>query len=116
MDACQRSSAVSCGAEDRLAERLEESYGQDMELRPEAIGLLHGPFGSPEWPTGTILTGFPENKTSVLVAERDSTLTCCMRMQLPESSGLRLFTWRVGGLVLTEITPLAEPRLIACFE
>ena len=117
MDACQReTSAAACGEGDNLAERLSAAYGQTLELRPEAAGRLHGPFGSDEWPTGTIVTGPNEGLTSVLVADRDATVACCVRMNLPESSGLHLFTWKVGEVVLTEITPHAEPQLLAYFE
>jgi len=117
MDACQRSSAaVACGESDALLERLRASYGPDVALRPEAAGLLHGPFASLEWPTGTILTGSSEDVTSVLVAERDATLDCCVRMRLAAESGLNVFSWSVGDLALTEITQHAEPRLLPFFE
>jgi hypothetical protein len=117
MDACQESSeSTACGQGDDLAQRLSATYGQPLELRPEAAGLLHGPFGSQEWPTGTIVTGRAGGETSVLVADLGTTLECCVRMRLPEDSGLQLFTWQVGELVLTEITPSREPRLIAYFE
>ena len=97
-------------------ERLRASYGPDVALRPEAAGLLHGPFASLEWPTGTILTGSSEDVTSVLVAERDSTQDCCVRMRLAADSGLKIFSWSVGGLALTEITQHDEPRLLPFFE
>lgn len=117
MDACQASSDSSaCGSGDDLAQRLSATYGQPLELRPEAAGLLHGPFGSEEWPTGTIVTGQTDGGTSVLVADRGATLECCVRMRLAEDSGLHLFTWQVGEVVLTEITPSAEPRLLGYFE
>jgi hypothetical protein len=116
MDACQRESSSACGAGDFLAERLSETYGQPLALRPEAAGRLHGPFGSDEWPTGTIVTGTSEERTTVLVADRGETLDCCLRMRLSQGSGLKLFTWQVGDVVLTEITPLEEPRLLAYFE
>ena len=117
MDACQReSSAASCGDGDFLAERMSETYGAPLEIRPEAEGLLQGPFGSDEWPTGTIVTGTNGSLTSVLVADRDETLTCCVRWDLPEDSGLNLFTWRVGEVVLTEISPFEEPHLLTYFE
>lgn len=117
MDACQRSAAaLPCRENEGLAERLQETYGAEIELRPDAIGFLQGPFASADWPTATILTGTTEEHTSVLVAERDATLDCCLCMDLPADSGLRLFTWQVGDLVLTEITPLDEPRLIQFFE
>ena len=117
MDACQRSAAaVSCGENQLLAEQLHSSYGQEIELIPEAVGLLQGPFASPEWPSGTILTGFADNQTSVLVADSDDTLACCLRMSLPEDSGLQVFTWPVGNLSLTEITPLPEPHLLTYFD
>lgn len=117
MDACQRSSAaVACDENDELLARLRASYGPDVALRSEAAGLLHGPFASAEWPTGTILTGTSEDLTTVLVAERDATLDCCVRMRLAESSGLNVFTWSVGDLALTEISPHDEPRFLQLFE
>ncbi|MEQ1894184.1 MAG: hypothetical protein ABL998_16705 [Planctomycetota bacterium] len=117
MDVCQRSSAaVACEENDELLARLQASYGPDIALRSEASGLLHGPFASAEWPTGTILTGTSEDLTTVLVAERDTTLDCCVRMRLAESSGLNVFTWNVGDLALTEISPHDEPRFLQLFE
>lgn len=117
MDSCQRdTSAAACGTNDFLAERMSATYGQPLALRPEAAGRLHGPFGSDEWPTATIVTGTSDERTAVLVADRDATLACCVRMQLPDDSGLNLFTWQVGEVVLTEITPFREPRLLAYFQ
>lgn len=117
MDACQQgSSDAACGTSDFLGERISESYGQPIELRPEAAGLLHGPFGSDEWPTATIVTGTTDEVTSVLIADLATTLDCCVQPRLPEGSGLRLFTVRVGGVVFSEITPFAEPRLLQFFE
>ncbi len=117
MDACQRSAAaLPCPENDGLAESLRATYGSELELSPDAVGFLQGPFASADWPTATILTGFAEEHTSVLVAERDATLDCCLCMQLSEQSGLSVFTWKVGDLVLTEITPLSEPRLLQFFE
>jgi hypothetical protein len=116
MDACQRSAAAAACGDDALNERLRATYGDEIALLPEADGLLHGPFGSREWPTGTILTSTSDELTSVVIAERETTLACCMEVELAESSGLRLFHWQVGDVVLTEITPHPEPRLLAYFE
>lgn len=117
MDACQRdASSAACGTNDFLAERMSATYGQPLALRPEAAGRLHGPFGSDDWPTATIVTGTSDERTAVLVADRDATLACCVRMQLPDDSGLHLFTWQVGEVLLTEITPFSEPRLLAYFQ
>jgi hypothetical protein len=117
MDACQRSSMpAACDEGDRLAERLSLTYGQAVVLRPDASGHLHGPFGSADWPTGTIVTATLAEHTAVLVADRDATLACCVHPRLAEGSGLRTFTRAVGSLVLTEITPLEEPALLAYFE
>lgn len=117
MDACQASSeSTACSTADDLAQRLSATYGQPLELRPEAVGLLHGPFGSQEWPTGTIVTSEADGETSVLVAERSTALECCVRMHLADDSGLQFFTWQVGEIVFTEITPNAEPRLLAYFH
>lgn len=117
MDACQRSTAaVACDENDELIARLRASYGPEVSLAAGASGLLHGPFASPEWPTATILTGTSEDLTTVLVAERDATLDCCVRLRLAESSGLNVFTWSVGDLALTEISPHDEPRFLQLFE
>ena len=117
MDTCQRSAeALACGDDGELEQKLRSTYGQEVELEPGAAALLHGPFSSPEWPTAAILTGAAGNATSVLVADRDQTLACCLLVRLAEDSGLNLFTWKLGELVLTEITPLPEPRLFDCFK
>jgi hypothetical protein len=117
MDACQREPALlACDDEDQLAETLGTTYGEEVRIRPGAAALLRGPFSSPEWPTGTILTGQADQQTAVLVAESHETLACCLSVQVPEDSGLRFFTWRLGDLVLTEITPLEEPRFLEFFE
>jgi len=117
MDACQQGGGdPACWAGDFLAERLSESYGQEIEVRPEAAGQLHGPFGSDQWPTATIVTATSDQLTTVLVADRVSTLDCCVEPRLPAESGLHLFTWRLGDVVLSEITPFDEPRLLAYFE
>ncbi|HEX6883407.1 MAG TPA: hypothetical protein VF530_08495 [Planctomycetota bacterium] len=117
MDACQESAeSTACGADDDLAQRLSATYGQPLALRPEAAGRLHGPFGSEEWPTATIVTARSDGETAVLVADRGTTLECCVRMRLAEDSGLQLFTLEVGELFLAEISPHPEPRLLAYFE
>jgi len=117
MDACQRSTeAVACDENDELVARLRASYGPEVSLAAGASGLLHGPFASAEWPTATILTGSSEDLTTVLVAERDATVDCCVRLRLAESSGLNVFTWSVGDLALTEISPHDEPRFLQLFE
>jgi hypothetical protein len=117
MEACQREVPGDACADQDLASFLRSTYGQAFELRPEAAGVLQGPFGSDEWPTGTIVTG-PSNwpTSSVLVADRGTTLDCCVRMKLPESSGLNVFTLQVGEVVLTEISPATEPWLLSYFE
>jgi hypothetical protein len=117
MDACQRSTeALPCRENSELNERLAAIWGDEIALKPDAIGFLQGPFASAEWPTATILTGTSGQHTSVLVAERDATLDCCVCMELPADSGLRVFTWQKGDLVLAEITPLDEPSLLAYLE
>ena len=105
-----------CSSSDDLAGALASAYGTQVEMQPGTANLLQGPFSSAEWPTGTILTGFPEDRMAVLVADLESTHTCCVHPAIPEDSSLKTFTWRVGGLVLTEITPLSEPRLLEYFQ
>ena len=64
----------------------------------------------------TIFTGSSEDVTSVLVADRDTTLDCCVRMRLAADSGLNVFSWSLGDLALTEITQHVEPRLLPFFD
>lgn len=112
MAAAHRSQVVSaCGEGDHLTELLENTYGPGVQLAPGAAQRLHGPFGSEEWPTGTILTGTIDGQMSLLIFESDRVLSCCADLQIPSESGLNAFTWFVGDVAYTEITPLEEPRL-----
>lgn len=112
MAAAHRAQAVSaCGEGDRLTELLEQTYGPGVRLAPGAAQRLHGPFGSVEWPTGTILTGTIDGQMSLLIFESDRVLSCCADLEVPRESGLNAFTWFVGDVAYTEITPLEEPRL-----
>ncbi len=107
--ACSRTRVLTCSLEDWRAPR------GGVRLKNDAPAIVQGPFSSSEWPTGTIWTS-PPDEGAVLVADLDTTHRCCLEIELPPGSGLNLFTWRVDGVVLTEITPLAEPRLLDCFE
>lgn len=107
---------VACGEQDDLETTLASSHGESVRLTPEADRALYGPFSSSEWPTATVLTGYPGDATAVLIAESAATYSCCLRTELPEGCGLHVFTWQVGDLVLTEVTPLLEPRLLTLFE
>ena len=115
-------SASMCAAPDELEavrNELTRQCGTGFSVRPEAAGVLQGPFTSAEWPTGTVLTAYPEGpqgRASVLIAECEASLACCLDARLPEEGPLQVFSSRVGDLVLTEITPLDEPRLLAYFE
>ncbi len=102
----------ACSVNDDLSDSLRKSYGQELTLTAEGANQLQGPFSSREWPTGTILAGFPDNETAVLIAERNSTHGCCLEVGLAADSGLNVFTWPVGDIVLTEISPFSEPRLL----
>ena len=57
-----------------------------------------------------------EGETSVVIAERDSVLSCCIDLRNPQGADLNVFTWSVGDLVLTEITPSTEPQLLDYFR
>lgn len=100
-----------------LADELATNYDccEELRLHPNVSDLLEGPFDSSLWPGGMILTGTADDTTAVLVAELGSTYSCCVRPQLPEEGELEVFTVQLGDLVLTEITPLAEPRLLDYF-
>jgi len=112
MDACQRGAPTdACEDDEALARHLLE-----LDLRPGAAELAHGPFVSEEWPTGQILTMTIEDQTVAVVVERGATLDCCVHPRLAEDSGLHCFTWTRGDLVLAEITPHAEPRMIEYLE
>lgn len=98
---------------------LTQRYGERVELCPEASDVLYGPYHLAEWPSGTVLTGYPdgpEGAPAVIVAETDEQLRCCVDIELPVDSRLNLYTWRVGKVLLTEISPHPEPRLLPCFE
>jgi len=102
-----------------LERELTTRYGSGLSVLPEASGVIHGPFDSTEWPSGMVMTSYPDGPSGqpvVLVAEQEAQLACCLDVSLPQSSGLQLFTWKVGALLLTEITPHREPRLIGCFR
>jgi len=107
-----------CPSPEGLADELSASYDCCEELRvdPHVTDLLEGPFDSAQWPGGTILTGRAGDSTAVLIADLDSTYRCCVRPQIPEESELEVFTVRLGDLVLTEVTPLSEPRLLDYFS
>jgi len=98
---------------------LASHCGNELGLRADARGVFQGPMDSSEWPTGMVLTGYPDGPDgapSVIVAECESQLACCLRLDLPSESRLQLFTWRMGRVLLTEITPRDEPRLLDYFE
>jgi len=116
MDTCQRGSPdAPCSAADLLGERLSETYDEEIKLLPGAASLMHGPFGSDDWPTATIVTGTVDDATSVLVADRSSNLACCVLPEFRRNSGLNLYSYKVGDVELFEITPLPEPRLLPYF-
>lgn len=129
-----RAAMAVCSAPDELdvlRRGLAERCGQELFLRPEAAGVLQGPFGSAEWPGGTVVTGFPEGPggaPAVVLAECEgfglapfasASETGGIGTGAGESGAgvaLRTFVARVGDVVLTEITPLEEPRLLAYFD
>ncbi len=106
-----------CPTPEGLASKLADNYDCCNELRvhPNVTDLLEGPFDSAQWPSGTILSGKAGDSTAILIADLDSTYRCCVRPQMPEESELEVFTMRLGDLLLTEVTPLSEPRLLDYF-
>jgi hypothetical protein len=112
--------AALCGfeesaADDGLLATLERRYGQSVALSPLARRQLVGPLESREWPTATIFLAFPrdgQGRLVVLVAESEAHFHCCIQPRDPGRGDLRSFTWMVGKLFLTEITPLSEPQLL----
>ncbi len=105
-----------CGPEDDLSATLASTYDARVELEPSLSSRLQGPFSTEQWPTGTVLTAVSEGETSVVIAERDSVLSCCIDLRNPQGADLNVFTWSVGDLVLTEITPSTEPQLLDYFR
>jgi hypothetical protein len=104
---------------DGVERTLADRYGEELRLSSDAMGVLHGPYRSNEWPTGTVLASYPDGPGSqpvILIAERDDYYDCCMRPNLSVASHLHTFTWRVGATFLTEVTPKDEPRLLQYFE
>ena len=104
----------TCDTDDDVAGLLASALDQDVELDAEANGLLQGPFSDESWPTGTILAGLSDGQASVLIAERDEVVTCCLDLEAP-AGDLNVYSWPVGDVVLTEITPHTEPRLLGLF-
>ena len=115
LEACISPEELRESGADRRA-MLSARYGEGLRMKPEADTLLQGPFPSSEWPSGTIFTAHGAGAPAVLIAERSEHVECCVRADLPERSDLRVFTWTLGDLHLTEVTPLDEPHLIALFE
>ncbi|MEW6073306.1 MAG: hypothetical protein AB1726_12040 [Planctomycetota bacterium] len=114
---------LACGeeepaADDGLSRTLEQRFGQAFRLSAEARRSLFGPFRSPEWPTAAVFVAFPAGAAGrpvVLVVESEEHHRCCLSPREPPA-GLRSFIWPVGKVRVTEITPLAEPRLLYYFE
>jgi len=104
-----------CSLGEDVSSKFAGTYQQRIELEPEAAGILQGPFSSEQWPTGMILAGLAQGRTSIVVAERDSVQACCVDLQSAADTELNVFTWGIGDVVLTEITPLAEPGLLHLF-
>jgi hypothetical protein len=120
----ERAAMATCSGPEELESvrsELSERCGMEVYLRPEAAGLLQGPFGSPELPGGTLLTAYPEGPLgdpSVLLAECEGEGGSWLDSGLAMGSAgeLRAFHARVGSIVLTEITPRSEPRLLQLFD
>jgi len=119
----ERAAMATCSGPEELEavrSELSERCGEDVYLHPEAAGLLQGPFGSPELPGGTLLTAYPEGPLgdpSVLLAECEGEGGSWLDTGLAVGPGeLRAFHARVGSIVLTEITPRSEPRLLQLFD
>lgn len=118
-----RCDPVEWSDDEGLADALARRFGRRPKLRSGASHRLQGPFPTTQWPTGTVLAGFPQGgsvggdrRPAVLVAERIEFHRCCVELREPEGGELHVFTWRVEGLVLFEITPHAEPQLLEFFE
>jgi hypothetical protein len=107
------SGVAACTSPEELAQTFA---GTSLRMRPEAAARLHGPVASEEWPSGTVLFGYADGTPAIVVAEDEDRMRCCVRAELSSSSGLQVFTWRVGATLLTEVTPLSEPRLLQLFE
>lgn len=101
-----------------LRQALASRYGEGFGMRPEAETLLDGPFVSTEWPSGMVLAGLPDGPDgppAVLIAEHESEARCCLRLAAPTDGTLSVFTWQIGDILLTEVTPRAEPGLLQLF-
>ncbi|MEX1025231.1 MAG: hypothetical protein WD226_09155 [Planctomycetota bacterium] len=106
----------SGGASASVVRSLESRCGSSLELEPETARLLVGPFSSAEWPSGTMMAGYPDGPDEapvVIVAECSDFQSCCIDLGAVGARGLQHFSTEHGGVVLTEITPHAEPRLLA---
>jgi hypothetical protein len=105
-------SISACSSTADLEQTLAQRHDSPVALEAGAGEMLHGPIAAPQWPTGTVLTGYPDGRPALLVAESDANVDCCLALDLPASSQLRLFPWRMGNTVFYEITPLDRPYLL----
>ncbi len=104
---------------DGLARLLASRYGTEFRLTPGADRSLFGPHSSEEWPSGMVLSGYPDGPEAlpvVLIAEDDSYHSCCVHAAASPESGLQVYTWRVGDVLLTELSPHDEPRFLESFR
>lgn len=108
-----------CETDRIFADTFQDQLGQKLLLGPTpagvaAVGLSY---------TNTItdlticlLARVDEQPVIVFIdrAERDGDHRGADQL-LPEGSGLKLFSRQIGTLVLHELTPLAEPKVLASF-
>ena len=102
---------------DSLTASLKADLGAALRVDSDA-NFFAGPFPLAEWRGGTVLAAFPEEGglPSVLIAESESTVRCCIDLIPPRDPGLHVFAWRIGSILLIEITERTEPSFMESFE
>lgn len=103
-----------CVDKDLEQERI--GMGDAVGLSNAALGLLQGPISASEWPGSMVFASPSSDGLSLLIAGSDDLNTCCLDVQVPDDSDLRVFTWRVGNTLWYEFSPFDEPRLLSLVD
>ncbi|MCZ6597193.1 MAG: hypothetical protein O7B99_06130 [Planctomycetota bacterium] len=100
----------------KLAESLGRQYDQCLIVQPPDTAAFVGPFTSPEWPTATLFVAYSSDTGEPSLVAVDQNVACGFPPRLPASSGLSFFQRSVGNVMVSEVTPLSEPRYLEAFQ
>lgn len=108
-----------CTTDEEFVETVRGFYGQGTLLPMDAPGIdvLGWAYGTPvlSGRTATLLTRVDGREVLVLIDAADQDVNLRRAGSAPGVPALRLFKRRIGGIVLYEVTPLDEPRVLPEF-